>query len=494
MADARVNSPLFALLAVSVTLFAVRLFAASNVGFGDSEALYACYALHPAPAYLDHPGLVGLMAGVIGHGGAPSPHDTHVVTAVLATLVPWLMVAAARASGAALRGACAAGLAMAFAPEIAVGLFAMTPDLLLALLWLGSLALACAALRAPSSAVSAASFVFAGLLAGIAIAAKISGMLLFAALALAYLSPSSRKHMKTPWPWAGLALGALVALPIFLFEARTGWPMLHHRLVDSQSSSGPSLRNIVSVIFGQLGYVSPLLAFFAVKVGVDLVRRRREDAVSFLLFLAFVVPLAPLTALCLWSRVAEPHWIAPALLALPIHYARTSVPWMSKRIARASLVLAGALVAAVHAWVLVPSLTRFAPRALDPKLDISNELYGWSEARGAIESMVEDEHDVVVVGPHWVICAQIHAALGRGTRVGCMTPIRDDFDVWQPRSEWKRAEKIIYVSDNRFEGDPAVLFPDRVVARRGRVTILRGGRIARVFSVAMLESRARASF
>ena len=28
-------------------------------GFGDSEALYACYALHPQPAYLDHPALIG---------------------------------------------------------------------------------------------------------------------------------------------------------------------------------------------------------------------------------------------------------------------------------------------------------------------------------------------------------------------------------------------------------------------------------------------------
>src|SRR6185503_15989138 len=47
---------------VSVVLLAVRLAAARVVGFGDSEALYACYALHPQPAYLDHPGLVGLFA------------------------------------------------------------------------------------------------------------------------------------------------------------------------------------------------------------------------------------------------------------------------------------------------------------------------------------------------------------------------------------------------------------------------------------------------
>ena len=35
------------------------------IGFGDSEALYACYAMHPQPAYLDHPGLIGVIMQII---------------------------------------------------------------------------------------------------------------------------------------------------------------------------------------------------------------------------------------------------------------------------------------------------------------------------------------------------------------------------------------------------------------------------------------------
>ena len=64
-------------LLASVLLLAVRLYAAGELGFGDSEALYASYALYPQPVYLDHPGLIGLLARLIGGGGAPSPSAAH---------------------------------------------------------------------------------------------------------------------------------------------------------------------------------------------------------------------------------------------------------------------------------------------------------------------------------------------------------------------------------------------------------------------------------
>src|SRR5580698_11427148 len=89
-----------ALRAATAAFLALRLVAAARVGFGDSEALYASYALHPQPAYLDHPGLIGSVARAIGGGTAPTPERAHIVTSLLATLVPWVMVLACRACGA----------------------------------------------------------------------------------------------------------------------------------------------------------------------------------------------------------------------------------------------------------------------------------------------------------------------------------------------------------------------------------------------------------
>lgn len=502
----------YVLVAVSAALLGVRFYAASRVGFGDSEALYACWAAHPQPAFLDHPGLVGLVSRFLGEGTTPTAVRTHAVTSMLATLVPWLVFVAARALGAVRGRAALAGLIVAVVPETAVGLFALTPDLLLAFAWLGTLALAGVAMRAAASSTrSAAAFLAAGLLAGTASAAKVPGLLLVGALVATYLSVAfanaderARSSVRTIWPWAGLTAGLVVIAPIALYESKTGWPMLHHRLVATQGSAGVALRNLGALVGGQLGYLSPIFAVLAVLAAVDLVRERSRDAVSRLLFFSFAVPIVPLVALCLWSPVAEPHWIAPALLALPLHVARRAGEELrslgSRRVFLAGAGLAAALTAAAHVWVLVPETARLLPSDADPKLDISSELYGWPTTLAAVKEQMAtagtpfdpEGREVVVVGPHWTVCAQLQAGLP-GIRVGCATPIPDDFDAWLPRGQWRDAEHVLFVTDNRFPGDGAEQLPAHVRAAQSRVRVMRGGRTARVFELYLYERRAQGS-
>ncbi|MBX3188267.1 MAG: glycosyltransferase family 39 protein [Labilithrix sp.] len=493
-----------ALLAVSVVLFAVRVYAATTVGFGDSEALYASWAVHPQPAYLDHPGLVGVVARAIGEGASPTPMRAHAVTAIVATLLPWLVYASARAFGATKERAAYAGLAVALVPETAVGLFAMTPDLLLAPLWLGGLALAAIGLEAPAGSTrSSVALLAAGLFAGTACAAKVSGVLLVFALVAAYASIALSKEpegkaARTVWPWAGIAAGLIVMLPVILYEKKLGWPMLVHRLVDTQHGAGAAtvlLRNIGAITLGQLAYLSPVFAVIAVVVARDLIRERGRDARGRLLFLAFTVPLVPLLALCLWSPVAEPHWIAPALLALPIHAARRGAG-ASRRMYTAAAAVAAALTLGAHAWVLTPQSARLLPETSDPKLDIASELHGWPTALEAVREQMAgaatpfdpEGREVVVVGPHWTVCAQLHAGLP-GVRVGCATTIKDDFDAWVPREQWRRADHVLYVTDNRFEGDGGEQLPAHVKSAQSRVRIMRGGRTARVFHLYLYDRR-----
>jgi hypothetical protein len=495
--SARANgrAELAALGALTAVLSATRLYAAAHVGFGDSEALYAAYAQHPQPAYLDHPGLIGLIARVVGGGGAPSPFAAHLATTWLAALFPWTVVLACVACGASWRRAALAALVVAFVPEIAIGLFALTPDLPLAIAWTGSLACAAAGLKAPPRSVGAmAGLACAGTLAGVAIASKASGVLLATALAATYASTAARPHRPTMAPWAGLVAAAVVALPIARFEACRGWPMLRHRLVETQSGAGLALRNAAALVGGQLVYLSPVVVALAVWAGRRLWADRRLDAVGALLFRACVVPASVLVPLCLWSRVAEPHWIAPALLALPLAAARTrrDVP---RRLLTAALATSGALVTAVYAWVLVPVATLLAPAGSDAKLDITNELYGWPEVLGAVRSAVAlapaaSFGDVAVVGPHWVVCAQLEAGLRGDVAVGCNTPVPDDFDGWWPRARWRTASTIVWVSDARFGRPPPL--PWHAPVRTIPVTIVRAGRVVRRFVITTLSRRASA--
>jgi hypothetical protein len=480
----------------SATLLALRLFASVRVGFGDAEALYASYALHPQPAYLDHPGLIGAFARIIGEGTAPSPQRAHLITSALATVVPWAMVLACRACGATWRRAFAGGLVFALVPEIAIGLFAMTPDLLLALAWTGTLGLAASALRAtPGSARAALGFASAGVVAGLGATSKATGALLMATLFVAYASPKARAHARTVAPWAGLTAGMLVIAPVVAFETRSGFPMLRHRLVDTQQGAGLSLRNVSALVGGQLAYLSPFGAWLAVK-GVRDLWRHHSDSVGGLLCVSVAVPAAVLVPLALWSRIAEPHWIAPALLGLVPAMTRAKVA-PSRSLVVATCALAGAISVAAHAWVLLPDSARLADRLSDPRFDLANELYGWPEVLAAVEIETLTQRlpgsqrgDVAVVGPHWVICAQLEAGLHGAAPVGCDTPMPDDFDRWWPRERWRAAESIVWVTDRRF-GPPPVLTTHATLRTR-EVRIERAGRTARTFTIAVLTRRAQA--
>jgi hypothetical protein len=516
---------MLALVAVSILLLALRLWAATRVGFGDSEALYASWAVHPQPAYLDHPGLVGLVARVIGEGGVPTPGSAHVVSSLVATLVPWLLVLVARAAGAEKRHAAMAGLVLAVIPEIAVGLFALTPDLLLAPLWLGALGLAIIGLAprnaegpgsaAPSSTRfapsirTAGALLGAGLLAGVAASAKVSGLLLVASLAIVYaqvarsdVDPRAVRAARSLWPWAGLLSGAVVLLPFAFYEVRLGWPMLRHRFVDTQTGAGLALKNVGALLGGQLLYLSPVVAILAVLIAVDLVRRRNDDVASRVLFWSFALPIVPLGLLCLWSPVAEPHWLAPPLLALPIHAARRAgeaVTFVRRRLVGTAAAIAAAFTVIAHAWVLVPASAKLMPADVDPKADIASELYGWPQAIESVREQMAlaatpfdpEGREVVVVGPHWTVCAQLHAALA-GVRVGCATPIPDDFDRWLPRETWRRADNVLFVTDNRFPGDGGEQLPALVRVSQSRVRVFRGGVPARIFDLYLYSRRQRA--
>src|SRR5258706_8860113 len=178
---------IWAALATSVALLAIRLYAATRLGFGDAEALYACYARYPQPVYLDHPGLIGVLARVFGRGGVPTPYAAHLGTSLLATAAPWVAAWAARAAGASWPGAALAAFTLLLGPEISVGLFGLTPDLPLILL--GYAAVGSSAMALAAKPGSARELIFAlgsGFVAGLACDAKVSGVLLLLGLIMAW--------------------------------------------------------------------------------------------------------------------------------------------------------------------------------------------------------------------------------------------------------------------------------------------------------------------
>ena len=482
----------------TLVLFALRAHVAVGTGFGDSEALYASYALFPQPAYLDHPGLIGSIARLIGRGAAPTPLSTHLLTACLAAAVPWVGALASLAAGARLRGALAVALTLTWVPELAIGLFGLTPDLPLALAWLGALGLFARAARSPAQSFTAFICTLGvGALVGLATLSKLSGALLGISLLAAAFHRDLRPRFRTVAPWAALAVALILIAPLVLFELGQGWPMARHRLISTQSAAGFSLRNLGAFVGGQVAYVTPPFLLGAVLVTRDLIRRRREDAVSAMLFTCLVVTTLPLALLCLWSRVAEPHWFAPTYLALAIQVGRTEI--VGPRLARGSVITGVAVVAFAWLWIRTPLAPRWLGESYRPRYDIANDLYAWGPGRELLDAVIArssaaEAEGLVVVGPHWTICAQVQAHLGRRVRVGCNGPRRDDFDDWLPRDHWADVRHLIFVHDSRFRVDPERDLPGRVLRDVSQVNVVRGGRVVRTIWVTHLEKTGAAAF
>jgi hypothetical protein len=479
-------------LGISFLLFALRLDLAGKVGFGDAEALYACYALHPQPAYLDHPGLVGIMARAIGHGAAPTAPAAHQFAAIAATVLPWFGVLAARVAGSAWVPALRVFFPLALAPEVSIGLFSLTPDLPLAYFWIAALALGALSMRsAPSSRAALAGALFSGFCCGLAIDSKMTGLLLWGSIGVAFAGAPSRAHLKTAAPWLGLALSLVVAAPVFVWERNHGWPMLAHRLVETQARGGLSLRNVGALVGGQILYVTPPFLVGAYRVVRDLLSKD-SDPVNRLLVLAAIIPAVPLVVLCSWSRVAEPHWLAPAYLSLALGVARSDA--VSQRVARSAVAVGLTAVALAWLWVGTPLAPRYLGSHYVPKYDLANDLYAWQGAKLAVSEEVEqagqEDHDVTIVAPHWIVCAQVHAALGAGVPVGCESPDGDDFGYWYPKRTWAAAATLIYVSDDRFPSQATDRFPDRAAVSSRRFVVYRGGRAVRTIRMTRLDRKA----
>ena len=505
-AESEAARPLFYLSAVSAAALMVRSYAASRIGFGDSEALYATYAQHPQAAYLDHPGLVGNAMRTFVQSAPPftiPPQAVHAATAFLATLVPWVFVLVARLAGASWARAARSALVVAVVPEVAVGLFALTPDLLLAFLWPMSIGLALYAVgEKPGETRGAVAWATAFFLAGAAATAKVSGLLLVLALVLFLFTSRGRSHAKSLGPWFGVLAAIVTVTPVFLYERLRGWPMLHHRLVDTQTGFGPSWRNIGALVLGQLGYLGPVAAVLAVIVLVRLARALKTsaepDAETVLLGLVTFVPLAGLVPFALLSRVAEAHWIAPGLLALPL-FAAIETPSTSRSTSRSlgawSFATGLAITIGAHLWVLVPKAASLLPESRERQLDIASELYGWPQVISVTRAMADEEaahsgQAPIVIAPHWVLSAQLAAGLGPNIPVACDMDVPTDFDDWVPRERWQKADALLVVTDARFPLDPETRYPSWHVQSARTVSTFRGGRVIRNFRLALMYREA----
>jgi 4-amino-4-deoxy-L-arabinose transferase-like glycosyltransferase len=409
-ADARAESRyrlLFWIVILAAT--GLRLATAGRVGLSTDEAHYVMYARHLAWGYFDHPPMVAFLGALTTAAGDSwllmrlGPILSWLAACVL---LRWLALELYRSERVVLLSA----LLMLSIPLCHLLAVALLPDATLNVFW-------CAALLASWRATHGAgwsAWLLAGACFGGALLSKYHGVLLPLCL-LCYLlsSREQRAWLARPQPWVAVALGLIVFLPNVLWNAQNDWISYAFQLRQGAGGGFEPVRLLENVA-GQLGAASPILLGLLVAGWLALLRRRPvSDADRFAL--ATSLPVFAFFCAVGFSGKLLPHWTAvgwwtgslvvvrAGLAALEAGGARAR-RW--RRWAVAGTALAWLMIVAIYAGVARPLVgqiwqtARPALRALaervpaleppppfGPRLDLTNDLYGWETAARRIEEI-----------------------------------------------------------------------------------------------------------
>lgn len=353
--------PVLALLGLTF----LRLVLASALPLTPDETYYFTWA-HPLQAgYLDHPSMVALWikagTSLLGNN-ALGVRLLGPLSAFIGSLV--LYDAGNRLLPGQRFGLTAATLFNATL-MLGAGCVIMTPDTPLIFFWtLGVWALA----RLVESG-NARWWLAAGLCAGLMLYSKYTATLFLAATGLWALSCKPiRQQLRTPWPWLGIVVAALIFAPNIGWNAAHGWASYFKQ---GGRVNGFHLAHAAQYFAELLGaqtmLFTPLIAFFA-GLGVWRLRDQAAPGARLLLWLT-LLPAAVLLEHVLTNRV-ESNW--PAIIYPTACLAAAAT--MPRRRLRPSV----ALGFVVTAFVYLQSLTGFIPL---PALQDTTalQLSGWQK-------------------------------------------------------------------------------------------------------------------
>ncbi len=342
------------ILIAILALTALRAVAAAVLPLSADEAYYWLWSRHLGAGYFDHPPAIAyaIRAGTLLFGdtalGVRAGGDRSVDPGELFRL--------ARRRGAAARRGCGrAGLPAFFNLTLMVSVetLAATPD--------GpSVAAAAAVLYALAKvreSGNGAWWLGVGLAAGLGLLSKYTIFFLGAGMAVwLLLSPTARRWLVTPWPWAGGAVALLVFLPNLLWNDAHGWATFAFQF--GRIAGGHfTLRFLLEFLGAQLVLASPFI--FVLATLALAFRARDSDSAEFLLA-ALVFPSALYFLIHSLHDRIQGNWPSFLFPALAVAAAQAWVQsdwtgWMKAvwRVARpAATPVAAVLLLAVYAQAL----------------------------------------------------------------------------------------------------------------------------------------------
>jgi 4-amino-4-deoxy-L-arabinose transferase-like glycosyltransferase len=386
---------------------AVSLVRASLLGAFDlmpQSAYYATYAEHPALSYYDHPPMIGWLLwswfSLFGKSAIVlriAVFTTTLVTQLLVYALAGGLLRSRReeaAEGPDADGARGRALALFATTGMITQLsFIAVPDVPLLLFWTLALLLLHRILFESRTGLWPA----AGLAMGLALLGKYTAVYLQGGLLLFLLaSPDHRRHLRTAGPWLALLVAHLVALPVYVWNARHGFASFAYQSVgraaevtrfdwdDALGFLGSQVLVFLPVPLFAFLWLAGRDTWRALRGSVGIGRTPSASPVGAerLFLLCFSVPVfATCIALSTVTWVKS-NWPMPAYVAATLLVATA----VGRRAVRWHLVTSAFL----HAVLVVQLLWYPIP------VESDDTWYGWSELAERVEERIEEYPGVFV--------------------------------------------------------------------------------------------------
>jgi 4-amino-4-deoxy-L-arabinose transferase-like glycosyltransferase len=361
-------------------LTALRLVLCAAVPLAPDEAYYYAWSAHLQGGYFDHPPMVALMIRAGTWVAGPTPLGIRFMGPVLAAAGTALVWDAGEQLFPQRQTGLYAALFLNATLMVGAGAIIMTPDTPLLFFWAAGIA----ALGRLVRTGDARWWLAVGVACGGMLLSKYTSILFIAAVFLwAITRPAGRAWLRTPWPWAGLALALAIFSPNIAWNAAHGWvSYLKQGSRTTGFDAGRSLQFLGEFAVAQIALATPVI--FAL-CGWGLWRLRaglsfRSGPGAALVIWLTAVPVAVFVEHCLSGRV-EGNWAAiaypSACIAAACLPAAVLRRWAQPAVA-VGLVLTGVAYAqALGAPLPVPA--KYDPTAL--------QLSGWPALAGAAAAL-----------------------------------------------------------------------------------------------------------
>lgn len=481
---------------IPLGLFAVLGIHGFSLGLSDDEAYYWVLAQKPSFSYAFHPPavawIIAIFQALFGWiFGNATPGLVRLPAALGAAMILYLSLNWLKEMG--LRTAHrdrAAWVLLSFFGFFSLA-WMMVPDIPL---FLGWTLLFTHSWRACFGKLRNSHLILMSVGAALTLLSKYSGILAVfsAALSLALWAPQSKRNRA----FFALALGSLAAAtPILIWNSQHHWTSILYQIHDRHEGANLSLLRYLRFWLIELVLAGPLLiGFFFVFLSRIFTERclpqdhsdsqtsrhlwawlnRNRDGtlsqkkVRFTRYIA-VWTLPAAAVFCIQPLVSDfkPHWAFivwwPIVLALAWESQVRLSSWIQYQVSY-GLALGSLILLSCHLPVGGLIFRTLTSAPFDPKVDATNDLYGWSELRSLMLAQLGPEiFNLPVVGSRYQTAAQAAFSLGEKTSVTLLPRDLREISEWPDLKisdgfgpQWPKLNtSVLFVSDNRYQSPPS---------------------------------------